>query len=183
MSTFVLKQGFIINSFKIISKKNRDNRGLFEKLFDLSFLRKKKIIKNNNIIEINYVSSKKKGTLRGFHLQKKKFDETKVIYCVKGKVFDVIIDLRKNSKTYLKKQSLILEPQKFGLVIPKGCAHAYQTMQNNSEVIYLSDNKFNRSSEIVFNPTQKNFEIKWPIKQKIISKKDRNGRYLSTKLK
>jgi dTDP-4-dehydrorhamnose 3,5-epimerase len=183
MSNFFLQKGLIKNSFKIISKKSQDHRGLFEKIFSFSFLKKKKIIQNTDHIEINYVSSKKKGTLRGFHFQKKPFNETKIIYCVKGKIFDVIVDLRKNSKTYLKKQTLILEPLKFGLVIPKGCAHAYQTMENNSEVLYLSDNKYNKSSEIVLNPTQKNFEIKWPIKKKIISKKDENGKYLSAQLK
>ena len=127
--------------------------------------------------------SKKKGTLRGFHLQRKPFEETKIIYCNKGKIYDVIIDLRKNSKTYLKKQTVILEPLKFGLIIPKGCAHAYQTMQNNSEVLYLTDNTYSKFSEIVINPTQKKFEIKWPIKKKIISKKDVNGKPLNIKLK
>ena len=74
-----------------------------------------------------------------------------------------------------------MEPLKFGLIIPKGCAHAYQTMQNNSEVLYLTDNTYSKFSEIVINPTQKKFEIKWPIKKKIISKKDVNGKPLNIK--
>ena len=75
-----------------------------------------------------------------------------------------------------------MEPLKFGLIILKG-VYAYQTMQNNSEVLYLTDNTYSKFSEIVINPTQKKFEIKWPIKKKIISKKDVNGKPLNIKLK
>ena len=183
MKNFLLKKCLVKDSFQIISKKRKDKRGMFEKLYDLNFLKKKGNIKKINNLEINYVCSKKKGTLRGFHLQKKPFEETKIIYCIKGKIFDVVIDLRKDSKTYLKKQSIVLKPLTFGLIIPKGCAHAYQTMDNNSEVLYLSDNKYNKSSEIVLNPLQKNFGINWPIYKKIISRKDKNGEAFSILIK
>ena len=107
------------------------------------------------------------------HYQTKPFDESKLIHCYSGSIFDVIIDLRKNSSTYLKWESFLLTAKnKKLLFIPKGCAHGYLTTSDNTGVIYYVDNFYNPSYENVIKYNDKRFNIKWPIAIKRISKKD-----------
>ena len=95
-----IKKNKIKDSYLITLNQFKDKRGLFMRLFD------KKIFKNlkipSNIVQANYSFTKKKGSVRGFHYQKYPFQEMKAVTCLKGKIYDVILDLRKNSKTYKK---------------------------------------------------------------------------------
>ena len=89
-------------------------------------------IKQTNISE-NY----KKYTLRGFHYQKKPYGEDKVISCIKGAIYNIVLDIRQNSKTYKKWQSFLLnEENKLNLILPKGCANAYLTLKDNTWILY-----------------------------------------------
>ena len=102
-----IKKNKIKGSYLITLNQFKDKRGLFMRLFD------KKIFKNfkisSNIVQTNYSFTKKKGSIRGFHYQKYPFQEMKAVTCLKGKIYDVILDLRKNSKTYKKWQSFNLD--------------------------------------------------------------------------
>ena len=99
--------------------------------------------------------------------------------CLKGKIFDVIVDIRKNSKTYLKSYSILLsDTNNLILYIPPGYAHGFLTMTNNADILYLHNKFFNNKIYRTLNPLDKKIDIKWPIKKKILSKKDLNKKHL-----
>jgi len=151
--------------------KFKDDRGFFSRAFCKNIFAKKKIL--NNIKQINFSFSKKKGTVRGLHLQKKPFQEMKIIYCTKGEIYDVIVDLRKKSKTYKKYLGFKLSSKdRNGIIIPKGCAHGFQTLKSNSEVIYFTTEFYNKLNETGLNFLDPSIKIKWPLKVSEISKKD-----------
>ena len=159
-----------IHGCEIISyKKNIDIRGYFLRLFDY-----KKI----NIKQISISHNKKKHTFRGFHYQTGKFSENKFIFCVRGGLIDYVIDIRKNSNTYLKVLKIKLtDTDNKILFIPKGCLHGFITLKNNTDILYLIDKKHNKKSSKGFNYNSKNFLLK--IKPKIISKKDKQLPYFN----
>ena len=164
-----------IKDFKDLKKVKlesyKDKRGLFSRIYCKKEL--KKI--NFAIKQINLSVNTKKGTLRGLHYMSKPSKEKKIVFCIKGAIFDVVIDLRKNSKTYLKKKYFYLdEKKKFGIYIPDGFAHGFQTLKNGSEVIYLHSEYYKKKFDSGVNPLDKKINIKWPLKSKIISKKDLN---------
>ncbi len=157
--------------------KNSDLRGYFSRLFCL-----KELAMNNltfTIDQINYSSNLSKGTLRGLHFQKAPFQEKKIIFCVKGSVFDVIVDIRKDSKTFGKYETFSLsEGTDEVIFIPKGMAHGFQTLENNTDLLYFMDGIYNKESEsgVIWNDDE--LKIPWPVKNKIISEKDKNLNFL-----
>jgi dTDP-4-dehydrorhamnose 3,5-epimerase len=163
-----LKGAFIIN----ITQKF-DKRGFFLKLFNSKKLLKNKI--EHKFVEINYSSSYKKNTLRGMHYQVPPFAETKIIKCIKGEIFDVILDLRINSPTFGKWHGEYLNDKNNKMMyVPKGFAHGFLTIKNNTEVLYFVSSPYSKKHEKGLKYNEKKFLIKWPFKISIISKKDNN---------
>ncbi len=162
-----IKGVFIIkhNSFK-------DKRGSFTRLFCEEII-KKKI--NFKIKQSNLSKNKKKYTLRGFHYQIGKYAENKLIRCLKGKIFDIVVDLRKNSKTYGKYLVFNLSgSSNKSILLPKGCANAFLTIVDNTEVLYYTSNFYNKGYEKGIRFNDPFFNFKWPNKPKVISTKDKN---------
>ena len=157
-----------IKGLKILKSKNlHDSRGLFREIF------KKKIIKKNLIF--GCLSRSKKNVLRGLHLQKKK-PQAKFITVLKGEIFDVATDLRKNSKTFGKTFSMYLsEKNPTSLIIPRGCAHGFLGLKKENIVYYLCDNYRSKKNEIGIKWNDKDLNIKWPIKNPKLSQKDKNN--------
>ena len=154
-----------------------DNRGFFERLFCQKEFNN--LIKKKNIVQINRAYTKNKATIRGMHYQIGKTLEEKLVTCVKGRVFDVIIDLRKNSKNFLKYKVFILDSSTNNLlIIPKGFAHGFQSLTNNCEIIYCHSETYNPKKELSINPLDPNISINWPLKKPIISSKDLNSQYI-----
>ena len=155
----------------------KDKRGMFRRHFCKKELKKSGI--DASVQQANISENPKKGTLRGFHYQKKPHQEAKTISCLKGSFFDVIIDLRKNSSTYKKWQSFVItEKNRFSLHIPKGCANAFLTLENNTLIHYYCSNSYNPKYEsgVLFNDPA--LKIKWPFKPIHISEKDKNHKLL-----
>lgn len=151
----------------------KDERGEFRRHFCKYEFFKNGI--NNKISQSNISENKYKGTLRGFHYQQYPYSEAKTVSCLKGEIYDVVIDLRRKSKTYKKWTSVKLtEKNKFSLHVPKGCANAFLTLKNNSIIhYYISQRYFPKKEKgIKFNDSL--FKVKWPFKPKIISKKDKS---------
>ena len=164
-----MKKKKFANIKKISLKKFQDSRGSLTRLFCFRELNKSKI--KFNIKQINYVKVKKKGTLKGMHFQINPFEENKIVKLVSGKIFDVVIDVRKNSKNFLKYKTFILSSKdNKTLIIPKGFAHGFQTLTNNCEIIYLHSQYYNRNYERSINPLDPRISIKWPLKISLISK-------------
>ena len=157
----------------IKSKKNKDNRGWFQETYHLEKLFKKQF--KFNFVQDNLVYSKK-NVLRGLHFQKKK-SQGKLISCIKGKIFDVAVDLRKESTTYRSWVGYALseDDDKF-IYIPPGLAHGYFVESNGALVHYKCTNVFNRKNEIgiIWNDTDIN--IAWPKADYILSGKDQSNK-------
>lgn len=149
----------------IESKKFLDNRGFFREVF------LEKIIKRKLLF--GCISKSKKNVLRGIHIQKKN-PQLKVITVVKGKIFDVAIDLRPNSKTFKKVFTSILKDNHGrSLVIPEGFGHGFLSLADETFVYYLCSKYREKKHEkgIIWN--DEDIKIKWPTNKPILSKKDK----------
>ncbi|MDC1148741.1 dTDP-4-dehydrorhamnose 3,5-epimerase family protein [Pelagibacteraceae bacterium] len=156
-----------------------DRRGSFSRLYCSYEL--EKIIKKK-IKQINLSFFKKSGVMRGLHYQTGNKKECKIIYCVKGEVYDIALDLRLKSKTYRKYFKTKLSEKKHMLVlIPEGFAHGVISLKKNSQIIYFSTNYYSKKSERIINVNDPGLNIKLPTKIKIISKKDQNSKFLFNK--
>ena len=162
---------FFKTKFKdlLIYKKDtyKDNRGYFRELFYQKHFKTK--------FPFEYMSFSKKNVLRGLHLQTIK-PQKKLITVLKGKIFDVCLDCRKNSKTFGKYFSINLsENENQSVLIPEGFAHGFYTMSNDVIMHYKCSNYRDIKSETGILWNDSNINIKWPAKKPIISKKDREN--------
>ena len=160
----IIKKTKIKDLLIVKQKNNIDKRGSLRETFNNKFLKKKFIFE--------YCTTSKKNVLRGFHFQTK-FKQAKYVNVVKGKILDVVIDLRKNSKTFGKTFKIILSKKNaLGLYIPAGFGHAYYSYDKENIIYYKLDNYYAPKYEngIIFNDSI--IKIKWP-KKKIVSEKDR----------
>jgi dTDP-4-dehydrorhamnose 3,5-epimerase len=131
---------------------------------------------DSHIKQINLSTSYKKGTVRGLHWQVPPDSEIKVVQCVGGSVFDVIVDLRKDSKTFLSWIAVELSKEKHNaVIIPKGCAHGFQALTNNVQMIYYHTANFNPISERSVHYTSEHLAIKWPLPISAVSDKDESA--------
>ena len=150
---------------------NIDDRGQFTRLWCQEEL--KTLMNNDTIKQINTSLSKKRGTLRGLHFQYPPLSEIKFVKCIKGKILDVIVDIRYNSKTYGSYVKYELNSYENKIVcIPKGCAHGFLTLIDNTEIIYFVTSNYSKESEGIMRWNDKFHNIEWPFKPTIISKKD-----------
>jgi len=151
-----------------------DSRGSFHESWKISEIRKK-ISRKINFIQEN-VSVSKKNVFRGFHFQKHPYQQSKLLKVLNGSIYDICIDIRKNSKTFLHIfEKKIKSSDNFVLFIPKGIAHGFISLENNTKVSYLVNNKYSPKHQggIIFN--DKNLKIKKNMNNSkfIISKKDK----------
>ena len=155
-----------------------DQRGFFSRTFD-----KKEFDENN--LENDYVQCSlsynyKKGTLRGIHFQLPPYEETKIVSCVNGKVFDVVIDLRKDSPTFKLWESYVLSSDSFSMLyIPRGVAHGFETLEDNSIMYYQMSQYFNPKYYSGVKYNDPSFKINWPLPITTISEKDKNWQLFS----
>ena len=174
----LFKKTKIKDCYQIDLKKLSDDRGFFSRMFCLRELKDnriniKKFVQSNNSL------SKKKGTFRGFHFQNSPYQEDKLIRCVKGEVFNICLDLRKNSKTYLKYVGLYLsEKNRTMMLVPKGCANAHLTLKNDSEIIYFSSQYYAPKYESGVKYNDRLIKLRLPFKVMEISDKDLNWKDL-----
>ena len=150
----------------IKQKDNKDSRGSLRETFNDKILKKKFVFE--------YCTTSRKNVLRGFHFQTK-FKQSKYVNVIKGKILDVVIDLRRKSKTFGKTFKIILSKKNaLGLHIPAGFAHAYYSYDKENIIYYKLNNYYapKYESGIVYN--DKNLSIKWPKRKMKISKKDKN---------
>jgi len=150
-----------------------DNRGNFYESYN------KKTLESNGLyydfVQDNESYNKKKGTIRGFHFQIGEGAQTKLIHCSKGAILGTIVDMRKHSLTYKKHISYELsESNHCQILVPRGCAWGFQTLEDNTVVNYKLDNFYNGSLERGFSYKDPTFNINWPIKDITISEKDQN---------
>ena len=154
-----------------------DNRGWFSETYN------QKVFKDNGIDVIfkqdNHSYSKQKGVLRGLHFQNESCAQTKLVRCIRGKIWDVAVDLRKSSPTYLKWFGLELTPENHKMLfIPQGFAHGFITLEENTEVQYKVDNFYNPNTDRSIKYNDPDIAIMWPLNDIILSEKDKKAPYL-----
>ena len=150
-----------------------DERGLFRRHFcNEEFLENDIEI---NISQSNVSENKYKKTLRGFHYQLAPNQEAKTLSCFKGSIFDVIVDLRKDSSTYKKWISAELTEKNRSMIhVPKGCANAFMTLNDDSIIHYYCSDPYAPESEKGIRYNDPSFDFIWPYEPKLISQKDLN---------
>ena len=153
--------------FLIKSKSFKDNRGYFKELIRANVIKKK--------FPFLVMSFSKKNVIRGLHIQTTN-SQGKFISVLKGKIFDVAIDLRKNSKTFGKVYKCLLsEKNNTSIFIPPGFAHGFQALEKENYIVYSCTKYRNKISETTIKFDEKKFNIKWPNKKFVISAKDKKG--------
>ena len=160
-----------ISGLKIIQTKIFfDKRGFFKEVY------KNNLIKKN--FKFDVISLSKKNVIRGLHIQTKK-PQAKVITVVSGKIMDVAVDLRKNSKTFGKYYSLIISDKSdYSFYVPEGFAHGFLCLSDKCIVHYKCSEYRHKESETTLNWRDQKVKIKWPVKKPILSKKDKIGKNL-----
>jgi dTDP-4-dehydrorhamnose 3,5-epimerase len=166
--------------FEVHLNKKGDTRGWFMRTFDLEIFQNK--IENFDCIwkQMNHSFNLKKHTWRGFHYQESPFQEIKLVRFIRGSVLDCVLDLRKDSQTYLKTFQLELSSENGKMLfIPKGFAHGFLTLEDNVELIYLHNEYYKPEYEngVRFNDPKINFDL--PYDPVIIS--DRDKKHLNIK--
>ncbi len=160
----------------------KDERGLFARTFC-----KKEFLQINHtkeFVQFNYSLTINKGAIRGMHYQIQPDCEIKLIRCIVGKVFDVIIDVRAGSPTFLQFFSVELSPENLNMIyVPEGFAHGFQTLENNTQLIYHHTNYYNPESEGSIRYNDPSIGINWPLEPTDISDKDKNYKLIDNTFK
>ena len=157
----------------------QDNRGFFSRVFCENEFKEKGL--NSNWVQINNSYNKFKGTLRGMHMQNEPFNEVKLVRCIKGEIFDVIVDLRNESKTFGKWIGKKLsETNRHMMYVPSGFAHGFISLTDDSEIMYFSSNFYNGKSERSLHYADKTVGINWPTEIVHVSEKDQIAQNITT---
>lgn len=156
----------------------QDERGKFYRVFCKNEI--KEIGLQDEIVQINQSKTIKKGSLRGMHFQYPPMAEIKMVKCLFGAVYDVAIDLRKKSPSFLQWHGEILSAENLKMIyIPKGFAHGFQTLKKNSELLYSHTEFYSPEHEGGIRYDDPLINIQWPLKITDISKKDNSYELLS----
>ncbi|MGG3799033.1 dTDP-4-dehydrorhamnose 3,5-epimerase [Metabacillus fastidiosus] len=151
---------------------HRDNRGFFTESFNEKVLRNKGI--HVSFVQDNHSMSREAGTIRGLHFQLNPKAQTKLVRVLKGAIYDVIVDLRRGSKTYRQWSSFILsEHNQRQLYVPKGFAHGFCTLVPDSEIFYKVDEYYSPDHDRGISWNDPSLSIPWPTSNPILSNKDK----------
>ncbi|MBO8219560.1 dTDP-4-dehydrorhamnose 3,5-epimerase [Prochlorococcus marinus] len=172
------KKTNIIDCWIIEQEKKSDERGFFSRSFCTREFKKMGL--NTEYKQSNISMNLKKGTVRGMHLQNKPYEEIKLINCFAGSIFDVVVDLRKNSPSFLDWVGTELNPENGKMIyVPKGCAHGYQSLSDNSFIHYMVSEFYNPDFESGLFYNDEKIGIKWPEQITQVSAKDKQLKKLS----
>lgn len=173
---------FINDLYAIDLNLFKDERGWFARTFCKEEFKKKGL--DVEWVQINHSFTANKGTLRGMHFQKPPHSEIKLVRCISGSVYDVVIDLRKHSSTFLKWFGVELSAEnKRMLYIPEGCAHGFLTLTANCEIIYHHSSYYAPGVEEGIKFDEPAVNIKWPEPIVESSERDKLHPYLDENFK
>lgn len=149
----------------------QDSRGLFARMFCQEIFKRQGL--SPDIVQANCSWSKEKGTLRGLHYQLPPFAETKLVRCLSGAVYDLVLDLRPESPSFRRWHGEVLTPEnRRMLYVPQGCAHGFITLEPDSELFYMVSAAYSKEYERGIRWDDPYFAIEWPIAPSVISEKD-----------
>lgn len=149
-----------------------DSRGFFSRFYCAEEF--KALGVDQPIAQINHTLTRSKGAVRGMHFQSSPHTESKVVNCLHGEVFDVAVDLRKNSPTFLQWHGAVLSAEnQRSLLIPKGFAHGFQALTDDCELIYLHTAEYQPAAEGAVHANDPRLAIAWPLDITEMSDRDR----------
>jgi dTDP-4-dehydrorhamnose 3,5-epimerase len=163
---------YIKDSIRVINRlKKGDERGFLSRIFCPEELKTFGWL--GEIRQINHTYTSLRGTVRGMHYQIPPYSEIKLVTCIKGEIFDVVVDLRNGSPTFLKCHvELLSEKNSKSIIIPKGFAHGYQSLSDDVEMLYCHSESYLPKYEAGLNPKDQRLAINWPLSITQISKRD-----------
>jgi dTDP-4-dehydrorhamnose 3,5-epimerase len=156
----------------------QDQRGLFARTFDKKLF--ESINHSKEFVQFNHSVNHFKGTLRGLHYQVPPSSEIKLVRCVRGRVYDVIVDVRTGSPTFLQHLGVELSESNMRMIyIPEGFAHGFQTLEDHTHMIYHHSNYYNPESERGIRYSDPFLNIQWPLEPTVLSDKDQQYELLT----
>lgn len=167
----IFKETALKGAYIIELEQLKDERGFFARSFCKKEFEEHGL--NTNIAQCNISFNKKKGTLRGMHYQTPPYEEAKVVSCIRGSIYDVIIDLRPDSNTYCQWYAVELDGHNYVMLyIPRGFAHGFQTTEDNTVVFYQMSEFYHPECARGVRWDDTAFGIEWPLVNPILSEKD-----------
>ena len=158
-------------SYIILPEKREDERGFFARTWCQKEFEAHGLV--SRVAQTNACFSKSKGTLRGMHYQVAPCEETKLVRCTRGVIYDVVIDLRPQSPTFKQWMGVELTAGNYKMLyVPENFAHGYQTLEDNTEVVYLVSQFYSSESERGVRYNDPAFGMDWPLEVQVISDKD-----------
>jgi len=163
-----------IEGLKVVKREIiEDSRGFLSRIFCVEEFLCHGFDKHIN--QINQTLTYQKGAVRGMHYQLTPYTEIKFVSCMRGEVYDVAVDLRQNSPTFLHWHGEILsEKNRKSMLIPEGFAHGFQALSDNCELLYLHSAPYNKSSESAININDPKLAIKFPLTISALSERDKS---------
>lgn len=162
---------FIDGVYVIEQDVKSDDRGFFSRVFCSEVFEKMGL--EAKCLQINRSFSSKKGTLRGMHYQLAPHQETKLVQCIKGSLYDVVLDLRSDSPNFGKSVGRCLSDKNRKMMyVPKGCAHGFITLEEDTEILYIVSEFYHKESERGVRWNDPLFQIAWPLTPSLVSSKD-----------
>ena len=170
----IFKESHLQGNYLIDLELRSDERGFFARYFCENEFQKHGL--NTRWVQINNSMSKEVGTLRGLHFQCPPHAEVKLVRCIKGSIWDVVVDLRKGSATFGKWfGSTLSEKNRTMMYVPEGFAHGFISLEQNSEILYLVSNAYTPGAEGTLIWNEPEIGIEWPMEPVVISEKDMIG--------
>jgi dTDP-4-dehydrorhamnose 3,5-epimerase len=169
----IFRQADLEGAWVIELELNEDHRGFFARTFCEQEFGAHGM--NSHVAQCNISFNRQKGTLRGMHYQIAPFEEAKLVRCVRGSIFDVIIDLRSSSRSFKQHLSVVLSAEQGNMLyVPEGFAHGFQTLEDNSEVFYQMSQVYSPNHARGVRWDDRAFGIEWPPAERIIIDRDRS---------
>ncbi len=163
----------LVGVFEIYPERLADERGFFARTWCQKEFQGRGL--DSTLVQCSISYNIKRGTLRGMHFQVEPFEETKLVRCTRGAIYDVVLDLRPDSNTYKQWIAATLtEANRNMLYVPKGCAHGFLTLEDNTEVFYQMSEVFDSASARGVRWNDPSFGIIWPDRVGVIAERDRN---------
>jgi len=169
----IFRETKLHGAFEIHLEPKCDERGFFARAWCQKEFESNKL--NPRLVQCNVSFNSRKGTLRGIHFQAKAYAESKLVRCTKGAIYDVVVDLRRNSPTYRDWVAVVLTAEKRNSVyVPEECGHGFLTLEDQTEVFYQMSEFYDADSARGVRWDDPGFQIAWPEKVEVISERDRS---------
>ncbi|MCW3101000.1 MAG: dTDP-4-dehydrorhamnose 3,5-epimerase [Chthonomonadaceae bacterium] len=162
----------IPGAFLVELEPRNDERGFFSRSFCMREFEAHGL--NPSVEQCNISYSIQCGTLRGMHIQRHPHEETKLVRCTRGRLYDVIVDVRNDSPTYCQWVGVELDAEsRRAVYVPRGCAHGFQTLEPDTEAFYQVSAFYSKEYELGYRWNDPSFKIDWPIADAVLSDRDR----------